>query len=89
LLVSFLGPFRKRKQDCKGILLVWHADTWVLWWTHNNRIFNAKTLLVDRIFYKIQLVSWTWLLVKKLTSPRLFYEWCVWIVYLGKFWGLV
>jgi hypothetical protein len=27
LLVSFLGPFRKRKQDCKGILLVWHADT--------------------------------------------------------------
>jgi hypothetical protein len=57
--------------------MVWHAVLWVLWHSRNERIFEAKAREPEEIFEKIQIVSWKWLLSKKVKSPCLFYEWCV------------
>jgi hypothetical protein len=38
---------------------------------------ESKVREPKEIFEKIKLVSWKWLLSKKVNSPCLFYEWCV------------
>ncbi|CAJ2675952.1 unnamed protein product [Trifolium pratense] len=76
LLNSFLNCYRK-KNGFKGVLLVWHAVIWVIWRVRNERIFSGKFVEPPEIFDRIQYTSWNWLLAKKISSPCLFYEWCV------------
>jgi hypothetical protein len=57
--------------------MVWHAIIWALWRSRNDRIFSSKFVTLDEIFDRIRLVSWKWLLAKKISSPCLFYEWCI------------
>jgi hypothetical protein len=74
---SFLKGCRKGKQGPKGVLLVWHAVIWILWRARNDKIFSAKEVDADVLFDKIQVISWKWLVAKKINAPCLFYEWCV------------
>jgi hypothetical protein len=62
------------KQDYHGVLLVWHAIIWMLWLVRNGLVFVRKVIEPDEIFEKIKLVSWKWLLSKKISAPCLFYE---------------
>jgi hypothetical protein len=77
LFQCFLTCFRNRKRALKGVILVWHAVIWVLWRTRNDRIFSGIVVGPEEIFDRIQVVSWKWLLSKKVTLPFLFYEWCI------------
>jgi hypothetical protein len=74
---SFLKVYRTGKHGHNGILLVWHAVTWALWYARNDKILNAKDVTMEELFDKIQISSWKWLLAKKISTPCLFYEWCV------------
>jgi hypothetical protein len=77
LFQCFLPLFRNCKHALKGVILIWHAVIWVLWRTRNERIFRGTVVWLEEIFYRIQVVSWKWLLAKKASSPYLFYEWCI------------
>jgi hypothetical protein len=58
-------------------LLVWHAVIWMIWLVRNELVFVRKVIEPDEIFEKIKLVSWKWLLSKKISAPCLFYEYDV------------
>jgi hypothetical protein len=66
-----------RKYVLQSALMVWHAAIWALWRSRNDRIFSGKVLNQDEIFDRIKVSSWKWLLAKKVSSPCLFYEWCI------------
>jgi hypothetical protein len=66
LFDTFLAIFRMGKQDYHGVLLVWHAIIWMLWLVRNGLVFVRKVIEPDEIFEKIKLVSWKWLLQKRL-----------------------
>jgi hypothetical protein len=67
----------RRKPARHGVIMVWHAVIWALWRSRNDRIFSTKIVTLDEIFDRIRLVSWKWLLAKKVSTPCLFYEWCI------------
>jgi hypothetical protein len=77
LFRCFLVPIRHRMNASKGMLLVWHAVIWVLWKARNERIFRGIVIGPEEIFDRIQVVSWKWLMAKKVSSPCLFYEGCI------------
>jgi hypothetical protein len=54
---SFLTPYRKRNHGIKGVFLVWHGVTLVLWWAWNKRIFVGKVVQPQEIFDKVHYVS--------------------------------
>jgi hypothetical protein len=39
LFVGFLSSLKRGKKFLKGIMIVWHADIWVLWRVRNDKIF--------------------------------------------------
>jgi hypothetical protein len=43
----------------------------------NERIFREILIGPEEIFDGIQVVSWKWLMAKKISSTCLFYEWCI------------
>jgi hypothetical protein len=77
LFDSFLTVCRNGELGLKGILLVWHVEVWMVWRSRNVMSFCAIQANVEKIFYRIQLVSWKWLLAKKINLKCLFYEWGV------------
>jgi hypothetical protein len=66
-----------RKYIFHDILMVWHAVIWALWRSRNDRIFPSIVVAPQEIFDRIRIISWKWLLAKKISSSYLFYEWFI------------
>jgi hypothetical protein len=75
LFQYFLPLFWNRKHALKGVILI--CIPIFGWRTRNERIFKEIVIGPEKIFDRIQVVSWSWkwLLAKKASSPYLFYEW--------------
>ncbi|KAK2419028.1 hypothetical protein QL285_041167 [Trifolium repens] len=76
LFVGFLSSLKCGKKFLKGIMMVWHADIWVLWRVRNDKIFSDKSIVLEEVFEIIKCISWKWL-ARKPNSLYLYYEWCV------------
>jgi hypothetical protein len=71
MFVGF-GTGRNRK---KGMMLLWHAYIWTLWFLRNNKVFNDGIMDVDEAVESIKRVSWQWFIDRLATTLCLFYEW--------------
>jgi len=64
------------KKIIRGLRLIWHATTWVIWKARNDKIFNDKDLGVMESVEEIKVLSLRWCLSRLKSSAFLFYEWC-------------
>jgi hypothetical protein len=76
LFRCFLQSIRCQNHALKGVIMAWPAVIWVLR-ARNKRIFREIVIGPEEIFDRIQVVSWKWLMAKKVSSPCLFYEFCI------------
>jgi hypothetical protein len=67
------SPGLKRKR--RGLVMIWNAVIWILWWHRNKVIFDNGVIDVASLVDDVKSLSWRWSVGRSDSAPSLLYEW--------------
>lgn len=69
------GLLCNRKENKRGMRIIWQTSLWVIWKARNNIIFNNGVLDMEAAIDEIKMLSWKWSIARLRMYPCLYYEW--------------